>query len=544
MNGRSKPAHQPPEFPEAPLHTTDPALPTVPNHNESRLEHLLENSCEAITVVDRSGQRTFVSKSVERISGWPRAAWLQRTIGSFVFEDDRQTFDDAVARAWADPAISTVAVTRSVGPDGSMRWLQTTMRNWEADPSIGGLVCNIRDVTEERDALEQALAAERRLRALIENSSDGITVRKGDSVTLLNPAAVALLTPDNQLQPETTPLTLSAEEVGRWYDAYVHPEDAERLRIAIADLAEHPGAIYISQHRIRRGEDGWRWIESVVTNHLDNPDIAGLVSNVRDITAIKEEEDRAKRHARAEAEVSRRLREALRLKAQFLAMLSHDFRTPLTSVQGYSEMIATGLLPAEEITEVATIINREANRLNGMINDMLQVERIEGGSYTSKITSCTPKEVAEHAVQGLIGTWPHRQVTVHAPTATTPVFTDCDALTLIITNLVSNALKYSPAGGPVDVRLAVTGDTLAIEVGDHGIGIPPDALDRVFDRYTRVDSAANQRIQGVGLGLAIVKHLAKLLSGDAWAESTVGVGTTMHVTVKLHDRLPQPTDGR
>lgn len=511
---------------------------SLPLSEEGRLLRLIENSGEAITVVDRRGRRLFVSPAVERISGWPRQEWLDRTIGSFVLPEDQPTFDAAVARAWANPSVSASVTTRSLGPSGEIRWLFTTMRNWEEDLAIGGLVCNIRDVTIEHLATERLAASERRFRAIVEHSADGITIRTGDEMTLVNPAAAALLG-DLGGEPETrAPYLPSAEEIQAGYTERIHPDDREMVLDAWRAIQGQPNEQRIIQYRVHIGDD-WRWVETILANHVDDPDIAGITSNVRDITAIKLEEERANRFAEEETVANRALRDASLIKSQFLAMITHDFRTPLTSIQGFSEMIETRMVEADEVQELAAVIHREAVRLNKMITDMLQIERMESNGYAPEFAACQLREVAENAVQSVVGGFPDRVVTITAENADHPVSTDPEALHQIITNLVSNALKYSPAGGSVELRLSVVNSTLFIEVEDHGIGIPEEMLDRVFDHYTRVDSTVSRQIRGVGLGLAIVRHLAEELGGRAWAESTLGEGTTMHVRIAIQPALKE-----
>ncbi len=369
---------------------------------------------------------------------------------------------------------------------------------------------------------------------MFEYSTDGVTLREGGDVTLLNPAAVALLLPPGMDEHTPTPVTLDPDQVLAWYHHSFHPDDAERVRLAIEHLALQPHGVYRSHHRIRHG-DAWRWVESVSVNHLDDPGIAAVITTVRDITRMKEAEAFAAAEVKAQTDANDLLREASRIKSQMLAMLSHEFRTPLTSIQGYADLIAEGMIVGDEAQESAEIINREAKRLNVLISEMLQVEQLEQGDYTPHIERCIPRAVAESAVRMLAGAWPDRVVTIESTNADTPVRTDAGALLQIITNLVGNALKYSPEGGSVILRIAVTGRQLDLQVKDHGFGIPEEDIERVFDRYARVKSPATAKIQGTGLGLTIVRRLAEALGGRAWAESTLGAGTTMHVTIALAD---------
>jgi signal transduction histidine kinase len=220
-------------------------------------------------------------------------------------------------------------------------------------------------------------------------------------------------------------------------------------------------------------------------------------------------------------------------KSDFVSVVSHEFRTPLTGIRGFSEMMMDEDFSVEEMKEFAADINKEAQRLSRLINEMLDLDRMESGKMTLSIEPVNLNSVIGEVADRTRPTAPNHQFRLDLDTRLPGVAGDRDKLIQVVTNLVSNAVKYSPQGGEVLLTSGVEGDQAHVAVRDYGMGIPADALDKVFERYTRVESAAGRLIQGTGLGLPIVRQIVELHGGRAWVESTLGAGSTFHFTLPL-----------
>lgn len=221
-----------------------------------------------------------------------------------------------------------------------------------------------------------------------------------------------------------------------------------------------------------------------------------------------------------------------RQKDEFVSTASHEFRTPLTGILGFSEMIRDEELTTQEIREYAADIHADARRLSRLIEDMLDLDRMASGQMrivpAPMDLAVVIREVVEKTQAGAPD---HRIRTdlVELPSLSA----DRDRMTQVITNLVSNAVKYSPAGGDVVIRAEPRDGAVHVSVSDHGIGIPQASLDSVFERFARVDSKETRAIRGTGLGLAIVRQIVELHGGRVWVDSEVGKGSTFHVTMPV-----------
>ena len=220
-----------------------------------------------------------------------------------------------------------------------------------------------------------------------------------------------------------------------------------------------------------------------------------------------------------------------RAKSDFVSIVSHEFRTPLTGIQGFSEMMRSEDLTLDEMREYAGDINKDAQRLNRMINEMLDLDKMESGRMPLHRERVDFNTVVSDAVAQVRPTAPTHPVSLRLDPDVAPLFGDRDKLTQVLANLLSNAVKYSPNGGEIVVTTRREGESIHLLVRDHGIGIPREALESIFERYGRVESRATRAIRGTGLGLPIVRQIVQLHGGTVWAESTIGAGSVFHVTI-------------
>ena len=220
-------------------------------------------------------------------------------------------------------------------------------------------------------------------------------------------------------------------------------------------------------------------------------------------------------------------------KSDFISIVSHEFRTPLTGIQGFSEMMRDEDLSVDEMKEYAGDINKDAQRLNRMINEMLDLDRLESGRMGLQAAPVDLNALIAEVVDGVAPSVPPHAIALHLDRALGPVHGDRDKLTQVVVNLVSNAVKYSPDGGEIVITSRAEGTNAHVLVRDHGMGIPPDGLEKVFERFSRLESDATRFIQGTGLGLPIVRQIVTLHGGNAWVESTVGDGSVFQFTIPL-----------
>jgi len=326
----------------------------------------------------------------------------------------------------------------------------------------------------------------------------------------------------------------------------VHPDDRQR---AAAETA----AIYASRGR-GRSEFRWLhrdghviWVEAHCQVVLDDKaEPIGMRGVTLDVSDRKQlERDRAdllhrERSARSDAVA------ANRLKDDFLATLSHELRTPLNAILGYTRMLRRGMFDEERREHALSVVERNAATLTQMVEDVLDVSRIVAGKIRLNVQTLDVARVLEEAIATLKPAADARGVAVQASLSTDagPVAGDPERLQQVFWNLLSNGVKFTPRGGRVQVRLARADSHVEIAVSDTGVGIAPEFLPHVFERFRQADSRFSRDHGGLGLGLAIVRELVHLHGGDIHAESEgEGKGATFIVTLPLSNVRAKPELG-
>jgi two-component system sensor histidine kinase/response regulator len=261
--------------------------------------------------------------------------------------------------------------------------------------------------------------------------------------------------------------------------------------------------------------------------------LATFEDAVRTNLKLREREQELEHSNRTLDEQAQELTRLNEAQRRFVGLISHEFRTPLFGIQGFSELIRDETLTPDEIRDYASRINSEAKRLVRMITEILDLDRMESGHMTLTLGDVRINEVILSVVDyARPGAPQHRFTNLLDPAL--PVMTaDQDKIVQVMTNLVSNAVKYSPAAGTITITTARDGDTVHVSVKDEGIGIPADALEKVFERFTRVERESLGDIKGTGLGLPIVREIVELHGGRVWAESPAGEGSTFHVELPI-----------
>ncbi len=251
----------------------------------------------------------------------------------------------------------------------------------------------------------------------------------------------------------------------------------------------------------------------------EDGNVSAAVCSIRDITERK----------RAEKE----LHELNRLKTEFLSTAAHELRTPLTTIRGFSEILLTRSFDSPRQTHYLTLINEQATVLGQLIDDLLNISRLEAKrDLTLNLVMLDIPRLFQEVVVPFIESSPRHQIWVEGLPAYPPVQGDPIRLAQILKNLLSNAVKYSPRGGSVIISCRVLPRYLQISVQDEGIGIWPEQQAHLFEQFYRAD-ASNTAIQGTGLGLVICKLIVELHGGKIWVESEYGRGSTFHFTLPL-----------
>jgi signal transduction histidine kinase/CheY-like chemotaxis protein len=228
--------------------------------------------------------------------------------------------------------------------------------------------------------------------------------------------------------------------------------------------------------------------------------------------------------------------EASRAKDEFVALISHELRTPLSAILGWSRMLRSGDVPKETRDHALDVIERNASAQNQLVGDLLDASRIISGKIRLNFAQIDPIDIVDLAIEGVrpAADAKHIRLTSDLSTDLGTIRGDGDRLQQIIWNLLTNAVKFTPKGGAVRISLRRAGSQIELVVEDNGVGIPPEFLPHVFERFRQADAGSTRRHMGLGLGLSIAKHLVELHGGSITSRSPgPGLGATFVVTLPI-----------
>jgi two-component system phosphate regulon sensor histidine kinase PhoR len=229
-----------------------------------------------------------------------------------------------------------------------------------------------------------------------------------------------------------------------------------------------------------------------------------------------------------------------RMRAEFMANVSHELKTPVTSIKGFAETLLDGALyNHRSAEEFVNIINDEANRLSRLVNDILELSRIEFQEVKPQLMPLDLTLRIKEIVDVMEPRFLKKGLSLKAIVPSHPVIVSADAHMIhqSVENLLDNSLKYTPEGGQVTITLLSEPEEAVVIVEDDGNGVPEEDLDRVFERFYRVDKTRSRKLGGTGLGLAIVKHIVSAHGGRVWAESELGRGSSFYISLPTGEKI-------
>ena len=252
----------------------------------------------------------------------------------------------------------------------------------------------------------------------------------------------------------------------------------------------------------------------------------GFFMILRDVTDLASKIDEL-------SALNARLQAMDRMRSELLTMVSHDLHTPLTAIKGSLEVLLHEAVGTELRRELLGIAQKNADRLFRMVSDILDLARIEAGRFQERREPFDVLTTLRGTIDRLRQMAQDREIAICLAAPQGPLTVSADSLRMeqVFTNLLANALKFTPRGGRIDVAAEERGADILVTVADSGVGIPPEHLDRIFDRFYRVPMPAGSAVEGTGLGLSICKAVVEEHGGRIWVESQVGRGSTFFVTI-------------
>src|SRR5215510_164092 len=395
-------------------------------------------------------------------------------------------------------------------------WAEMIERERVAEESQEGLTERMRAETRLRES-------EARFRLMVSSAPAMIWVSDADKVcNFFNESWLG--------HTGRTPTYLVQSAENGWAED-IHPEDVGRC-LKIYDEAFDDHREFTMEYRLRRHDGQYRWIFNRCAPLFDSDGVdgakkmfVGYIGYCLDIHDRKERERGVENERDELLSREKALREEAedvnRLKDEFLATVSHELRAPLNAIHGWVKLLREGRLNPDETDRALEIIERGARAQNRIISDLLDVSRIITDKLRLNARPIRPAAVIESAVESLRQAADAKGISIELglDDQAGPVEGDSDRLRQIVWNLVSNAIKFTPDRGQVQVKLERVGKDVEITVSDTGLGIAPDFLPFVFDRFRQGDSSSTRRQGGLGLGLAIVRHLTEMHGGSVHAQS-------------------------
>jgi PAS domain S-box-containing protein len=468
------------------------------------LAAIVASSDDAIISKDLQGRVTSWNGAAERLFGYTADEMVGQHIRRIIPADRQAEADFVLSRIRSGLDVDHFETVRQA-KDGTLLQISLTVSPVRASSGvIIGASKIARDITERKRMESDAL----RLAALVESSDDAIVGKDlNGTIQSWNRGAERMF-------------GYTAEEaIGRHITFIIPADRIEEENVVIGRIREGNSVEHFET--VRRSKSG-RLIDvslSVSPIRTRNNEVIGASKIARDIT-----EQKRLRHA---------VEDASRAKDQFLATLSHELRTPLNTVLGYTQMMRNGAIRPEDLPKAFDVIGRNADALTRLVNDVLDTSRIVTGKISVTMRECNIGHVTEEAVAAIMPA--ARSKSIRVSSRIEPdllVQGDPDRLRQVLWNLLTNAVKFTNQGGALKVSTARDDRHITVSVEDTGIGLAPETLPRVFERFWQLDPANTRSQGGLGLGLALARDFVQLHGGRLEARSD-GLGRGARFDVVL-----------
>jgi PAS domain S-box-containing protein len=495
------------------------------------LYRTLANSSPVGVYIVQDGKFVFVNPQFQKDSGFGQDELLGTEPLQLVHPEDRERIRESAVKMLKGNRITPYEL-RYIVKNGETLWATETVTSiyYQGKRATLG---NFMDITEHKQAEEALRQSKERLRTMFESVTDGILVIDLNGV----------ITEVNQRAVKMHGYKSKGELFGKSAAKLVAPGEREKIATNMRQAIKQ-GKLESAEYTLLKA-DGTEFPGELSTSALRDASgkPIGHITIVRDITERKRMEQQLKRQMEELRVAYEKLKELDQLKDNFLSTVSHELRTPLTSIKSFSEILLSYDEDKETQKEFLTIINQESNRLTRLINDFLDLSKIEAGRMQWETVELSLGEVIQtalNATQALtietnlkVGT----DIEPELPT----VWCDKDRLVQVVTNLLSNAIKFTPEGGAIKVKAQLQNghkpkkdaDTVMVSVSDSGIGIAQKDQQSVFEKFKQVGDTLSNKPKGTGLGLPICKEIIEHYGGRIWLESELGKGSTFFFTLPI-----------
>jgi PAS domain S-box-containing protein len=524
---------------------------------EKRFRTLLERSFDAVVLTLPDGTSLYASPSIKQVVGYSPEEYLNLNSVDLVYPDDLQSEGRFFQEMLACPGKAfPPRHTRFKHRDGAYRWMEYIATNLLEDPDIGAIVYNVRDITAWKRAEEQKRFLEEATRILSSSIDYETTLRNIGALIipyLADYCRIVTVDQNKQIKeiavhhvnPEELPL------VRELYNAYT--EETVHT-VGVGTLVETGTVEYMPRMTPERLANASPRVKEIVKRlHLQSymgvPMTIGKrvvgaitfsstrVDRIYEETDLALAEELARRAALAidNARLYSDAQRAITLRDEFMAIASHELKTPVTSVKAFTQVLQRRFARAGDDQSTALLgkMDAQINRLTALVGDLLDVTKVQGGRLQFNEAPFDFDTLVSEVVEEIQRTTTQHRIELLGESGCS-VYGDKDRIGQVLTNILTNAIKYSPQADRIVVRRDVADTMLVLSVQDYGIGIAKERQQQIFERFYRVDG--NGTVPGIGLGLYISAEIIKRQGGTIWVESEQGSGSIFSFSLPVHNR--------
>ncbi len=508
--------------------------------SEAKYRELFENAQEGICVNHINGRFLSINKTGLQIFRCTSDQIIGTKFSEWLSKDSLDIAKSSFGKLQSGESTEEQVVREIIRPSGEHRWIEIKIRAIREYDQIIGIHSMINDITEKKDmelklryyneklrmSYEKLKIAEVKYRDLFENASDGIYIHDIDGYFIkINKAGIEMFGCPGE------------EIIGSHLSEWFSPVSVEMVNEIIKDLVfgksiDKPVILEVVRKdgELRLGE-----IKLKPINYDDK--ITEIYGIIRDVTEKNRLEQKLAGYHEQIEQSYEDLKEAHRAKTEFISNITHELLTPLTSIRGYTELINDKMIGDinNDQKEKLQIILRNTDRLIGLIRNLLTVTELENNRLELQIKSVSINGTIKKILQDIQPQFEGKKISVVQDIQTlAEIYGDEERLGRAITNLIINAIKFTPEKGKITITAVEEGDNINISINDTGTGIPADKLPFIFDRFYQADGTTSRKHGGVGLGLSITKEIIEMHNGIIWAESDEN-GSTFNIVLPKHN---------
>jgi PAS domain S-box-containing protein len=476
--------------------------------SQERYKLITENSNDIVTLINMQGVYDFVSPSVKEVLGYEVSEMVGTSPTEHVHPDDLKRIELEMMDTLKNKTKDGKAIFRFKNKQGEWRWLEAQGGViLDENDEIIFIRSNKRDITEKIITQQKLKEKEEQYKLVSENSGDVIALQDYEGkISFISPSLKYLL----NFEPENL--------LGKKFADLIHPDEKKFILTMIDQTIENKQKNVKASYRIKSSNEDWLWVESSYSSIEDsNGKFLYLQSSTRDISerinALEKE------------------RQLGKLKSSFISMASHEFRTPLTTIQSSNELINMYLdadpEPNDKLKKHVGRIRTELERMNSLLKDVFTLGRLDVGRTELKREITSLVGIVKQVIQDNRVANKTRDVTIKIKGTERQVNLDSQLISHALSNLVNNAFKYSPEKTDPEITINFKKVGVTIEVKDYGIGIPEKDQKGLFESFYRASNVGD--IEGTGLGLIIVKQFIEIHNGTIDYTSVLGKGTVFTV---------------